>query len=85
MTCSRHVYCACSVNPARSTGPAVVARQFDNFWIFWAGPFIGAIIGSVLYETAFKTKKKDLGEVSPSKADSQITQYNYIHKKLFPY
>jgi len=25
----------CSVNPARSFGPAVVARVFKHYWIFW--------------------------------------------------
>ena len=25
----------CSINPARSFGPAMVARVFHDYWIFW--------------------------------------------------
>lgn len=32
-----------STNPARSFGPAVISGQWDGWWIYWAGPFIGAL------------------------------------------
>lgn len=44
-----------SVNPARSTGPAVVAliegvkTPLLQVWLFWLAPIIGAILGAVLY------------------------------------
>jgi aquaporin Z len=40
-----------SVNPARSTGPAlfVGGAAVDQLWLFWAAPIIGAIIAGVLY------------------------------------
>jgi len=44
-----------SVNPARSTGPAVVAAVNNvttpimQLWVFWAAPIGGAIIGAVAY------------------------------------
>lgn len=34
-----------SMNPARTLGPALVSGQWDSFWIYVAGPVIGAAIG----------------------------------------
>lgn len=33
-----------SVNPARSFGPALVANEWDDFWVYILGPAIGALI-----------------------------------------
>jgi aquaporin Z len=40
-----------SVNPARSTGPALVEGgiALDQLWLFWVAPIIGAAIGAYLY------------------------------------
>src|SRR5690606_1672402 len=40
-----------SVNPARSTGPALFAGAWalQQLWLFWVAPLIGAIIGGVVY------------------------------------
>jgi glycerol uptake facilitator-like aquaporin len=39
-----------SMNPARSFGPALVAGQWSDFWIYVAGPLAGAAIGVLAYE-----------------------------------
>jgi aquaporin Z len=40
-----------SVNPARSTGPALVVGglALQQLWIFWVAPIVGAVIGGGLY------------------------------------
>jgi aquaporin Z len=40
-----------SVNPARSTGPALVVggQALAQLWMFWAAPIVGAVVGAVLY------------------------------------
>nr|QJD39005.1 major intrinsic family protein [Zygnema circumcarinatum] len=38
------------MNPARSLGPAFVAAQFDDIWVYILGPIIGAILGAFSYE-----------------------------------
>jgi len=41
-----------SVNPARSTGPALIEGgiALDQLWLFWVAPIFGAIIGATLYK-----------------------------------
>ncbi|XP_030051317.1 aquaporin-5 [Microcaecilia unicolor] len=42
-------FTGCSMNPARSFGPAVIAGNFDVHWIFWIGPLVGAVLASLTY------------------------------------
>ncbi|HVJ70188.1 MAG TPA: aquaporin Z [Sphingomicrobium sp.] len=41
-----------SVNPARSTGPALVVGglALQQLWIFWVAPIVGGVIGGGLYK-----------------------------------
>lgn len=40
----------CGINPARSFGPAVVSATFPGYhWIYWVGPFIGALMSTSFY------------------------------------
>ena len=38
-----------SLNPARTFGPSLLANHWDDQWIYWVGPILGALIGAVLY------------------------------------
>jgi aquaporin Z len=40
-----------SVNPARSTGPALFAQTgaMGDLWLFWVAPIVGAILGALIY------------------------------------
>lgn len=44
-----------SVNPARSTGPALFVGGWalGQLWLFWVAPIVGAIIAGVLYNALF--------------------------------
>ena len=39
-----------SMNPARSFGPARAAGEWQDFWIYIAGPVIGAALGALAYQ-----------------------------------
>jgi aquaporin Z len=49
-----------SVNPARSTGPAIFVGGWalSQLWLFWIAPIVGAAIGGMAYKTLFPAKKK---------------------------
>ena len=44
-----------SVNPARSTGPAIFAggAALQQLWMFWVAPLIGGALGGGIYSTLF--------------------------------
>jgi aquaporin Z len=52
-----------SVNPARSTGPALIVGSWalDQLWLFWVAPLIGAALGGVSYRAI-------AGEIAPAGA-----------------
>jgi aquaporin NIP len=39
-----------SMNPARSFGPALVAGEWRDFWLYVIGPIIGAALGALAYQ-----------------------------------
>ncbi len=51
-----------SVNPARSTGPAVIAGGWalQQLWMFWVAPPIGGALGGIIYSTLFGSKGKTI-------------------------
>jgi aquaporin Z len=53
-----------SVNPARSTGPAIFVGGWAlaQLWLFWMAPIIGGTAGGVLYTAIFEART-DVGKV----------------------
>lgn len=51
-----------SVNPARSTGPAVFVGGWavEQLWLFWLAPLIGAAIAGVVYSTIFEQQSEQV-------------------------
>jgi MIP family channel proteins len=39
-----------SMNPARSIGPALVAGELHDLWLYIAAPVVGAVIGALAYQ-----------------------------------
>jgi aquaporin NIP len=53
-----------SMNPARSFAPALVSGQWRDFWIYLAGPLVGAPLGAFAYQ--FVRGEQPLPGVTPA-------------------
>jgi aquaporin Z len=50
-----------SVNPARSTGPAVFVGGWalEQLWLFWLAPILGAALAGVVYPALFSESEPE--------------------------
>ena len=48
-----------SVNPARSTGPAIFVGDWaiSQLWVFWLAPIIGGVLAGFVHKTMFAENK----------------------------
>jgi aquaporin Z len=59
-----------SVNPARSTGPALVAggAALGQLWLFWVAPLVGGVIAGILYPVLARERPPaEGGEIAASR------------------
>uniref|UniRef100_A0A453CHF7 Uncharacterized protein n=1 Tax=Aegilops tauschii subsp. strangulata TaxID=200361 RepID=A0A453CHF7_AEGTS len=52
------------INPARSLGAAVIynnEKAWDDHWIFWVGPFIGAAIAALYHQYVLRASATKFG------------------------
>lgn len=56
-----------SMNPARSTGPALANLELGDLWIYWIGPFIGGLMA-----VAVMSYLHGQGPVSPKEVDAAV-------------
>jgi aquaporin Z len=52
-----------SVNPARSTGPAVFVGGWAlaQLWLFWVAPIVGGALGGFVYRNVFEAEAETAG------------------------
>ncbi len=58
-----------SVNPARSTGPAVFVGGWAvaQLWLFWVAPLLGGVLGGILYRWLSERPSVPVTGMAPSK------------------
>jgi len=60
-----------SVNPARSTGPALFVRGWalSQLWLFWLAPALGAVLAGLVYRVFFAEKPSPVSHAVPAKPE----------------
>jgi MIP family channel proteins len=69
-----------AMNPARAFGPELLQRDWDDFWVWYAGPAIGAVIAALAYEWLYLSPPKPLpvgppetGVIEPRPGDTAVS------------
>ncbi|XP_011864689.1 PREDICTED: aquaporin AQPcic-like isoform X2 [Vollenhovia emeryi] len=52
-------YTGCSLNPARTFGPAVWNGYWTSHWMYWLGPITGGVVAAMLYRCLFSPETKN--------------------------
>lgn len=65
-----------SVNPARSTGPAVFAGGWalTELWMFWVAPLIGGALGGIIYRTLFSQGRVEAALERPARVPEAVSR-----------
>jgi aquaporin Z len=61
-----------SVNPARSTGPAIFVGGWaiQQLWLFWLAPLVGGALGGGVYQVLFGEEEKSTARVESKAAEA---------------
>jgi aquaporin Z len=56
-----------SVNPARSTGPAIFCGGWaiEQLWMFWVAPILGAVVGGLVYPALARARQEKAAPSPP--------------------
>lgn len=74
------LYSGCSVNPARSFGPAFYNQYWEKHWIYWVGPLLGSIICSTVYRIIFDPSNMETATYEIRQDPATINLKSNSHK-----
>jgi glycerol uptake facilitator protein len=67
-----------SVNPARTTGPYLMSEIFGHappwrqYFIYWVGPFAGALAAALSYDLVMRPRAADEKQVEPGEGGGEV-------------
>ena len=69
-----------AMNPARAFGPELISHHWDDAWVWYLGPFVGAVIAALAYEWLYLRPPRPLpvgppetGVIEPRAGDSAVS------------
>jgi aquaporin TIP len=69
-----------AMNPARAFGPELLAREWSDAWVWYAGPFVGGVLGALAYEWLYLRPLRPLpvgppetGVIEPRPGDTAVS------------
>jgi MIP family channel proteins len=69
-----------AMNPARAFGPELLSRHWTDAWVWYAGPFVGAALAALVYDTIYLRTRHvtpvgtpDTGVIEPRPGDSALS------------
>jgi aquaporin Z len=69
-----------AMNPARALGPQLLQREWDDAWVWYAGPFAGAVLAALAYEWLYLRPLRPLpvgppetGVIEPRPGDAAVS------------
>jgi MIP family channel proteins len=54
-----------AMNPARAFGPELLSRHWTDAWVWYVGPFVGAALAGLVYDTLYLRVQRPLLPVGP--------------------
>jgi aquaporin TIP len=69
-----------AMNPARAFGPELLSRHWDDAWVWYVGPFAGAVIAALAYDWLYLRPPRPLpvgppesGVLEPRPGDTSVS------------
>ena len=69
-----------AMNPARAFGPELVQKSWTNWWVWYAGPVVGAVLAAGVYEwlylrppRPFPVGPPETGVIEPRPGDTAVS------------
>jgi aquaporin TIP len=69
-----------AMNPARAFGPELLQREWADAWVWYAGPFVGAVLAALAYEWLYLRPPRPLpvgpletGVIEPGPGDAAVS------------
>ena len=69
-----------AMNPARAFGPELLTRHWDDAWVWYAGPTVGAVIAALAYDWLYLRPPRPLpvgppetGVIEPRPGDTAVS------------